>query len=344
MTHWAADLHTLLAAGQPVVRVVMAATRGSAPREAGACMLVHADGVIGSIGGGRLEHTAITRARALLAQSDARAVRQEFVLGKELEQCCGGIVELWWQRVETGAAALFSSAARELERGHTLTLLSAENGDHTLLDTDGELLAGNGRLRPDTAGAAGNLICTQGRQSVLAETLQRQETQLWLYGAGHVGRAIVTALNPLPFAVTWVDNRTGMLPEHPPAGVRTIHAAEPERTVADAPPDACFLVLTHDHALDFRIVQAILARQQFAFAGLIGSSPKALRFRQRLAREGLPRSLIDRLTCPIGIGGIDSKLPAAIAIAVTAQLLQLRETLARRDPAGTVTELRSHER
>ncbi|MCH8506082.1 MAG: xanthine dehydrogenase accessory protein XdhC, partial [Ectothiorhodospiraceae bacterium] len=292
MKHWLADLCTLLAAGKPAVRVVVATTRGSAPREAGACMLVHADGVVGSIGGGRLEYMAVQRAGTLLRQSGAQVKREEFVLGKELEQCCGGIVELWWERFETDALSLLSTALERLRAGVPVGLVSAA-GRRAVLDDKQAVLAGDPALLPDTAQpdarpGTDSLLLRAAAETVLAETLQRQDTPLWLYGAGHVGQAIVAAMQELPFDITWIDSRAGMPPAEPPPAVRVLHRTEPELTVAEAPHDACFLVLTHDHEQDFRIVHAILERRRFAFAGLIGSGPKALRFRQRLGREGLP--------------------------------------------------------
>lgn len=330
MKHWIADLRSLLTIGKPVVRVVVSETRGSAPREAGACMLVHPEGICGTIGGGRLEHAAITQARKLLKEQEARPLEKEFILGKEMEQCCGGIVNVWWQRFDDAAAPLVSAATEALAEGHAVSLVSSEKGDIAVFAPDGSLVAGQPVLRAEqkpkvTKPGETSLKATSGKDVVMVERLFRLDTPVWLYGAGHVGRAIVKALSDLPFSVTWIDSRADMLPQTPRSGLQPLHNEDPDHTVANAPSNTYFLVLTHDHEQDFRIVSSILRRQRFGFVGLIGSGPKAVRFRQRLAREGLPRSLIDQLTCPIGIDGITSKLPAAIAASVAAQLLQLRE-------------------
>ena len=92
--------------------------------------------------------------------------------------------------------------------------------------------------------------------------------------------------------------------------------------LAEAPKDAMYIVLTHDHALDYSLCHAILQRDAFAWLGLIGSESKAARFRSRLRKDGIAPALIEKLVCPIGVTGIESKAPAAIAIAVAAQLLQ----------------------
>src|SRR5580704_14494995 len=117
-------------------------------------------------------------------------------------------------------------------------------------------------------------------------------------------------------------SRTELLPAQAPETVQLLHSPRPVETVSAAPPGARYLVMTHSHSLDYSLCRAILTRADFAWVGLIGSKSKSARFRARLARHGVDDSLIARLVCPIGVKGIDSKWPAAIAIAVAAQLLQ----------------------
>jgi xanthine dehydrogenase accessory factor len=137
-----------------------------------------------------------------------------------------------------------------------------------------------------------------------------------------VGQAIVSLLRDLPFDITWVDPRGDIFPATLPANVTRLVSAAPAAEVCYAPDDTWFLVLTHDHALDYAICAAILARETNGFIGLIGSRTKAARFTHRLAHEGYRP---ERITCPIGVSGISGKEPATIAVAVAAQLLQLRE-------------------
>jgi xanthine dehydrogenase accessory factor len=272
MIDWLATLVHRLETEPALVRVEVAAVRGSAPREPGACMLVGASRVDGSIGGGHLEWKAIEIARGMLAGSDA--VRSEkFSLGATLGQCCGGAVEL---RFERCAQADRDALVRE--------------------------------------------IASQPRPAA---------TPLWLFGAGHVGRALVQMLGELAFAVTWIDRREGIFPARLPANVIALDAE-----VVQAPAGAFFLVMTHSHDLDYEIVRAVLRRGDFAWAGMIGSETKALRFRQRLARQGLPPERIARLVSPIGVAGIESKLPGAIALAAAAQLQQVFESRAALAGAG----------
>ncbi|SDG65763.1 MULTISPECIES: xanthine dehydrogenase accessory protein XdhC [unclassified Duganella] len=148
---------------------------------------------------------------------------------------------------------------------------------------------------------------------------------LVLFGAGHVGAAIVRLLGELPCTVTWVDEREDMFPVDLPANV-TVEATDmPEACVGAAPKDASYLVMTHSHALDQRLTEAILAREDVGWFGLIGSHTKRVQFERRMAARGLPQDRIDNMVCPIGLPGISSKLPAAIAASVCAQLLMVWE-------------------
>ena len=154
---------------------------------------------------------------------------------------------------------------------------------------------------------------------------------LQLYGAGHVGRAIARAVAPLDVVVDWIDEREDEFPrgwldasdDAWPAHIRTVCVDAVEAEVAEAPPGAYYLVLTHRHDLDLRIAEAILARADFGFFGLIGSRTKRQRFIHRFEERGVDPASIARMTCPIGLGGIVGKEPEVIAASVVAQLLQV---------------------
>ena len=152
---------------------------------------------------------------------------------------------------------------------------------------------------------------------------------LQLYGAGHVGRAIVQVLRGVPCTVQWIDERedqfpSGELPaDNGEARVERLCVEPVEAEVGLAPAGASYLVLTHSHELDLRICEAILRRGDFGFLGLIGSRTKRARFARRLADRGLPAPLVERIVCPIGLPGIVGKDPGVIAVAAAAQLLAL---------------------
>ena len=150
-------------------------------------------------------------------------------------------------------------------------------------------------------------------------------THLNLWGAGHVGRALVMALAPLPFKITWWDVRGNAFPSAVPENV-TCRLGSPQ----DMAP-GLLLVMTHSHALDFDIVDFALRQSHVSHVGLIGSDTKAVRFRKRIVEAGHGPDALSRLTCPIGSKAIRSKLPAAIAASVAVQLLHWQEMLKTRE-------------
>ncbi len=156
-----------------------------------------------------------------------------------------------------------------------------------------------------------------------AETFVEDLRHLHLWGAGHVGRALVMALAPLPFRISWWDARPNAFPAAVPQNV-TCRSGSP----LDMEPDAFVLVMSHSHALDFEIVDVALRNSSFSFVGLIGSATKRARFVKRLRDASVE---VQRLTCPIGVSSLTSKHPAAIAAGVAVQLLEYDEKMRRQD-------------
>ena len=148
---------------------------------------------------------------------------------------------------------------------------------------------------------------------------------LTLFGAGHVGAAIVRALADLPCHVTWVDEREDMFPAQVPDNVVIEACDAPEALVGPAPAGGSFLVMTHEHALDLRLSEAILARADVGWFGLIGSHTKRMQFEHRLHARGCAPGRIAAMVCPIGLPGIGNKSPAVVAASVCAQLLMVWE-------------------
>jgi xanthine dehydrogenase accessory factor len=159
----------------------------------------------------------------------------------------------------------------------------------------------------------------KGEPAWLIEPEPRPRHPLYLYGAGHVGRAVVRALEPLPFEITWVDVAAERFPREVPSIARTIVSADPTAIARSAPDHALHLIMTFSHALDLAVCHAVLSRD-FLWAGLIGSLTKRARFERRLREGGIDERAIAGLQCPIGIGGITAKEPAMIAVSVAAQL------------------------
>jgi xanthine dehydrogenase accessory factor len=316
--HWLDAARAHLAGHTAVVRVTVVALRGSAPREPGASMLVDSRRTLGTIGGGRLEWHATRAARELLRARDTAPVRvDDLVLGPQLGQCCGGRVELWLERLTRDDLPWLDQMARRLR-----------SGSGTVLATEFAGGVVSHRLLRSISGAAGlELRRSEQDRVTLFEMLSPQRPRLWIFGAGHVGQALVRLLSELAlFEITWIDSRAELLPGNLAECVTTQARAAPAELIGAAQPATRYVVLTHDHGLDYELCRLILMRGDAAWLGLIGSASKSARFRSRLLRDGVSGELLAGLTCPIGIPGVASKLPAAIAIAIAAQLLQKVDT------------------
>lgn len=251
-----------LAAGRAAQLVQVLSSRGSVPREAGTRMLVAADAVAGTIGGGHLEWQAIAHARERLHRGRAEPDDRDIILGPTLGQCCGGALTLRTEALTPRALAHWPATA----------------------------------------------------------------ARFWLqmHGAGHVGSAIAALLAGIACRVQWVDERDQAFASEAalPAHIERLCIEPAEAEVAQAPAGAYFLVLTHSHALDERITDAVLRRGDFGYLGLIGSASKRARFVHRFEQRGMGAQALERLTCPIGVAGVEGKEPEVIAVAVVAQLLQ----------------------
>lgn len=258
---WPEALGRLLAAGEPLVMVTVAAVRGHAPRSAGSKMLVSRIGSYGSVGGGNLEVSALERARALLA-------------------------------------------AREREPQLLTLTLNPRAGDF-------------------------GVQCCGGEVTLLLEPVDAQRPTVAIFGAGHVGWALVHVLSILPIRLRLIDSREAQLaaqrPEQSEAQLTLEHAPVPESALAELPPGSHLLVLTHDHAEDLAILDVALRRDDLRFIGLIGSSAKWTHFRRELLGQGHSEEALKRVSTPIGLPGVPGKSPQAIAIATAAQLLSVLE-------------------
>lgn len=301
-----ADLSERIDAHGRVARIVVAAHKGSTPRESGADMLVWADGCAGSIGGGRLEHDAVARARLLLAGGPVSEVRRQ-ALGPALAQCCGGsvtlVTEVWDQarcgETEATGAVQDGIFARRVEGKAPLPA----------------------RLRRAVLATGGQT--SRLADGWLAERVARARQDVFIHGAGHVGQALARTLADLPqYLVHVVDPRPDWLDRLPG---RTQRSADPyETAIARAPASAAHYIMTPSHEADLAICHALLQRP-FGYAGLIGSATKWARFRKRLAALGHSEAQIARIECPIGDPAL-GKRPQEIAIGVAAALLRRAAT------------------
>ncbi|MET1112909.1 MAG: xanthine dehydrogenase accessory protein XdhC [Allosphingosinicella sp.] len=308
MADWTRQAREALSRG-PAALVTILATEGSAPRRAGARMVVTERGLAGSIGGGRLEHQAMAQARSILALEPGSWRVQDYPLGPLLGQCCGGRVRLLVEHLESvpdGEGPFEVTLSDRVER----RLLPGEDRGPVSEPDPGP------GLRRGAIGAKGPLP-TAGAHFL--EPVESETMPVLLFGAGHVGLALAGRSAGLPLAIAWYDSRSEM------AGIPgVILADEDEMAVraAEASGDSAVLIMTHDHGLDYRLTASALGGRA-RFVGLIGSKTKRARFVSRLAADGVDSA---RLTCPIGLPGIGGREPEVIAIATLAQLLMLGDS------------------
>ena len=330
---WPSRIADQIARRGPLVRVTVIRAEGSTPREIGAAMLVGADGIEDTIGGGALEFEAIAHARGLLAlAADGEPWQREwrdFALGPSLGQCCGGFVRLLFELLTDREQAVLEGF-RDLKDGRHLIVRPVDSGPPLqALPPDGQSTAAPIQravrvwLLAEQPSGALLIPGRKGEPDLLVERLAPPATPLFLYGAGHVGRALVRVLDGLPFAVSWIDTDASRFPDLVPAHVTARVASDPAALAQKAPPGAYHLVMTYSHPLDLAICHAVLSREDFGHLGLIGSETKRARFVKRLRELGHSEAQLARLICPIGLPAIKGKQPGVIAVAVAAQLLDL---------------------
>lgn len=247
--HWTEAAAEFRSQAEPFVLITLLDVRGSAPREAGTKMLISVDTLVGTIGGGHLEHSVIAKARQLLSQPGDQQHIEQYPLGPKLGQCCGGKV------------------------------------------------------------------------TVLFECFNEAAAHIAVFGAGHVGRALVSILAQLPLRVTWLDSRSHEFPEHIPAGVEQCLTDSPEVELSRFPAGTYYVVMTHLHPLDYAITEAVLKRKDAAYLGIIGSQTKAKRFQMRLKHRGFEAGDISFMHCPVGLNTVPGKHPMEVAVSIAAELI-----------------------
>lgn len=246
---WISALADLQQRGEPCVLVTIIEERGSTPRNAGSKMVVTADRIFETIGGGHLEFKAMELAREMLSSRSQDTRLERFSLGASLGQCCGGATVL------------------------------------------------------------------------LLEPMGQPQAQIAVFGAGHVGRALVPLLASLPCKVRWIDSREHEFPELIPAGVDKVVNEEVIDEIERMPAGSYFIVMTHNHQLDLELTAAILKRNDFAYYGLIGSQTKRAKFEHRLRDRGFDPAVLARMRCPMGLSEVKGKLPVEIAVSIAGEVI-----------------------
>ena len=331
-----------LAGGGRVVKVTVAGVRGSAPREVGATLWVSRSSVWGTIGGGQLEFicTKTAAQRLTIDASEKRLFVRRFPLGADCGQCCGGVVDVLFEEVSL-ATPWFEQVLRAQSDARDCAVVT-EHSDgrfeqRVISEVPDEPTEFDDAVR---RAFADGMALRLGKSAALFSIIEPYVSSRFpvaVFGAGHVGSALVEVLKSLDTDIRWIDNRHAVLPDTLPDRVQAIRSDAPAREVKVLPPSSYYLVMTHSHALDYDICRAVLKRGDAVYLGLIGSRTKRRRFLGRLEKEGVAAG--DALTCPIGVAGIDGKKPAEIAIAAAAELLQRRAAAQGRRVSNRIASL-----
>lgn len=327
MNEWIDELADLSAAGERAVMVTVAAIRGSAPREVGAKMLVTANETFGTIGGGQLEYQCSRLAFDMLGNAEQVSLRK-FPLGSSMGQCCGGVVDILFEPVASILPTWLQNL-RALHGQREAALIATElqgAGRKLVITADSEFgaAAGDAELVMLARAQLTDGAAAEVPAGWFFETIVGTDFNIAVFGAGHVGSAVVQSLAALDCNIRWIDSRRNVF-RRTPANVRAVETADPALEVAALPAGSCYLIMTHSHAIDFEICDRALRRDDFAYCGLIGSRSKRRRFEQRLRAAGVSTAALEKLVCPIGVPGITGKKPAEIAVAAAAETLQAYE-------------------
>jgi xanthine dehydrogenase accessory factor len=335
MNKWIDDLHNLRGDDECCSIVTVAGVRGSAPREVGARMIVTGGETIGTIGGGQLEYQCTRIGVKQIQKQGAykgERLQRRFPLGTNCGQCCGGVVDVMFERVASTSAAWLA----ELKRLHDerrpvvmITPLDEEAGKYLVTADRCMRFETDVACAEDTIATARQMIVDHGgavlKDSFLMQPVLQCDFHVAIFGAGHLGAATADVLSRLDCNIRWIDGRRNIFPAQLPDNVTALESANPPKEVVAMPQGTYYLVMTHSHPLDFEICDQVLRREDFAYCGLVGSLSKRRRFERTMRKQAMPESLLERLTCPIGVSGIASKKPTDIAVAVAAELLRIRD-------------------
>lgn len=282
---------------------------GSGPREIGARLIVAPDGAFtGTIGGGTLEWQALAKAQALLPATSSSMSEHKYGLGPDLGQCCGGHVTLCFETLRKRDFVFARKAAKAESSGPIWVESRITDGEikrQIIDEPDGE-----------------TTVFDYDAGCSLTAKFGKALTPVYVFGAGHVGTALVAILKTLPMRVVWLDSRDIESKQDLPSSVIFEHPQNPVAEIKSIPDNAYVFVLTHSHALDLDLCMAALMEDRFSYVGVIGSKTKKVRFEKRLRDAGITEPQMALFHSPLGLGTIRGKDPSVIAVSIAADLVQ----------------------
>ena len=313
-----------LQTGRRAVLCRIVRSSGSTPRGPGARMALLEDGEsIGTIGGGAAEQEALGRAGRLWEEEQDWAL-ETYALTPEaagsVGMICGGEVTVLFQRLSGEHIPLL----------HTITAAMAEGGRAWLVS--GRTAGG----RWETAVYRGRGSCLSFSEERLRPLLGRRggmdgdccaepltrPGMVYLFGAGHVGQALVPLLTAADFRVTVVDDRPQLAqPSRFPTADAVLLRPYAPLPAALGPEDYA-VIMTPGHLGDYTVLEQAL-RTPCGYIGCIGSRRKIAAARERLKAAGFAEDQLGRIYAPIGLP-IGAETPAEVAISVAAELIAHR--------------------
>jgi len=295
----------------PFVVVKVEKTNGSTPRASDAKMVITHDDVLGTIGGGNMEYQAISLAQNLLKSSQDKIVDwQTFPLIPRFDQCCGGRVQLSFEKVTQQTLWFQKLKNLSLNDFKDYVLIHQNNNIPRTLITL-EDFNKNRFVHNSTA------------QNQFFEPLIPVQPKIIILGAGHVARSLIHHLTPLELDISCYDTRACELNKIKQPNVKKKLFDDAQSMMNAVPNHSYCLIMTHSHRLDFELTKSCLVRAGLLkFIGLIGSKAKKHRFVQQLINLGISKEEISKLECPVGTPNIQGKTPELIALSITYQLLE----------------------
>jgi len=293
-------------AKQRAVLALVSKEKGSTPRDVGSWILVSEEKILGTVGGGEFERTMIEAAQAMLSgDGNWRRSFLDTVLGPDMRQCCGGVMQLMLQPIDQGSCEWLTTAAQQMEQDQAVrvSFSRAEPGEVPLVMTSD--------------------VTTPGLETeCFMLSIHDDYPKIALFGAGHVGRALCTIASQLPIRVSVFDSRSEQCALLPAAQNIVLDSSlDPLSRARSLKNFDGAIVMTHSHELDFSLCETLLQNTALKYIGLIGSESKSHRFRKRLLQSSVHKAQVDRLVSPIGRDGPAGKEPGLIALAVLNELM-----------------------
>ncbi len=291
---WTEELVKKIQKNNIVCRAMIVRSNGSTPREEGAAMMIFKNEIEGTIGGGNLEFEIINSAREKIkTASTFLREKKNFPLGPNLGQCCGGYVEVLLEYYNKECIFSLKSLAKTND-----PFILHPKGNNKFPISSSEKI----------------------EENYFFSNHFKSYHPVFIYGAGHVGRALINVTNDLQIDRYWTDISEDRFPKNIPENVNKVIAEDLKIIANNAIPNSIHIVMTFSHLLDEEIVEIILKKNKFYKLGLIGSKTKKNRILNRLKKRGMPNILLEKVICPIGINEVFGKKPPQVALSIASQL------------------------